>query len=169
MIEASDAVFPNNIVGLICARMQLIDQDIEVVRRPLRLHDPAQSIGVFASLWTPDEQSMEMRGVLGGASPAPSEPTLNRYVLAVQAFVKDFDQERGLATHSVLSTMVRAILYRDEPLRVGLSMLASQVMGVNERVFRWGLTTQKFLNNELGESEWLYLSTVEAYVDTEIY
>jgi hypothetical protein len=168
VIEETDAVFPNNIVSLLTTRLQMIDEDLSVTRRPLRLHDPVQSIGVFASMWVPDVDSMEMRG-LGASLIAPSEPTVQRYVVAVQAFVKDMDQERGLATHSVLSTMIRSILYRDQPLRVGLAMLSTEVLGVRERVLRWGITTQRFLTNELGESEWLYLSTVEAYVDTEIY
>ena len=166
MITETDAVFPNNAVSLLKVRMGAIDDDLSVYRRPLRLTDHVQSIGIFSSMWTPDVQSMELRGL---GHPAPSEPTVNRYGLAIQAFVKDFDEERGLASHSVLSKMVLAILYRDQPLRVGLAALQSEVLGVRERVLRWGVVAQRFLSNELGESEWLYLSTVELYLETEIY
>lgn len=166
MIEATDAVFPNNVVAILVSRFQFIDPDLYVTRRPLRLTDPAQSIGVFASMWAPDIKSMELRGL---GQPAPSEPTVQRYAFAIQAFVKDLEEDRGLATHSVLSEMVLSILYRDEPLSIGLRALTSDVLGVRKRVLRWGMASQKFLANTLGQSEWLYLSTVEFYVDTETY
>lgn len=166
MIEETDAVFPNNVASLLVQRFQYIDEDLVILRRPLRIADPVQSIGIFSSMWAPDAQSMEMRAL---GSPTPSEPTINRYAFAVQAFIKDMDEERGLATHSVLSKMVLAILYRDQPLRVGLGALESEVMGVRERTLRWGVVAQRFLSNELGESEWLYLSTTEFYLDTETY
>lgn len=166
MIVESDAVFPNNFVSLLATRFQALDPDLYVVRRPLRLNDPVQSIGLFASMVVPDPESMEFRGL---GKPNPSEPSICRYAVGIQAFIKDMEEERGLATHSVLSKMILAILYRDEPLRLGLSLLNTEVMGVKERTLRWGVTAQRFLSNELGQSEWLYLSTVEAYLDTEIY
>lgn len=169
MIVESTSVFPNNVVELVSERFKLIDEDLHVVRRPLRPNDPVQSIGVFGSLWTPDQESLEIIGMGASGVPGPQEPTISRYVISIQAFVKDMDEERGLATHSVLSKMILAILYRDQPLRVALSQLTAEVLGVSERTKRWGITTQRFLNNELGDNEWLYLSTVEFWLDTEIY
>lgn len=162
MIDADEPVFPNNVVVLVQARAQLLDPDLHVYRRPLRDSDPNQSIGVFAAQWQPQQDSLEMRG----GPQFVQEPTLQRYSISVQAFVKDMDEERGLFGHSVLSKMVRSMLYRDDPLRVGLSMLSVTMRGSTERARRWGITTQRFVSNELSGS-WLYLSTLEFWLETE--
>ena len=96
----------------------------------------------------------------------PREPTLSQYLIGVQAFVKDGDEERGLAAHSVLSMRVRSVLYRDEPLRVALSSLSVTYQGVTERLKRWGVRTQRYFANDL-EGQWLYLSTLEFFIETE--
>lgn len=165
MIEASDAVFPNNAVKVVSERFKLLDPagDVQVFRRPLEVSDPVQSIGVFPTLWTPTQDSVEMRG---SSSPGPQEPTIQRYTLTIQAFVKDADEERGLSAHSVLSKYILAMLYRDEPLRLGLAQLSYSMLGVTEKTRRWGISTQRFVNNEL-DAEWLYLSTVECWLETE--
>lgn len=165
MIEASDAVFPNNAIKVMWDRFKLLDPagDVQVFRRPLMPTDPVQSIGVYGSIWRPVDDSYEMRG---SASPGPQEPTLQRYSLFVQGFVKDADEERGSSAHSVMSKYILAMLYRDEPLRLGLAQLSSSLLGVTERTKRWGVSTQRFLNNEL-DAEWLYLSTVECWLETE--
>lgn len=169
MLTGEEIVFPNNIVALLQTRFSLVDGDFHVVPRPLRISDPDESIGIFAAMWSPDPESYEIRKVLGSGGPGPSEPSISRYVVSLQSFVKDMDEQRGLARHSVMSTIVRSILYRDEPLRVALSQLNTQVVGVRERTLRWGVTTQRFLNNELGDNDWLFLSTLEFWLDTEIY
>ena len=164
MITSEEAVFPNNLVECVALRLGLLDPDLFVTRRPLRETDPNQSIGVFGALWTPHQDSLEMKGKL---SPGSSEPTFGRYVVTIQAFIKDTDDERGLATHSVLSALIRAILYRDEPLRDLIANLSVEVLGIKEVARRWGITQQRFLNNEL-ESSWLFLSSIELWVDTEM-
>lgn len=105
-----------------------------------------------------------MRGL--GQNPAPSEPTISTYVIGVQAFVKDFSEERGLARHSVLSKMIRSMLYRDAPLRVGLSALSVTMNDSVERSQRWGIRAQRYLSNEI-DGNFLYLSTLEFWLDTE--
>jgi hypothetical protein len=50
-----------------------------------------------------------------------------------------------------------------------LSQLSVQLNGVGERTLKWGVTAQRFLSNEIGDNEWLFLSTVEFWLDTEIY
>lgn len=162
MITDTVPVFPNNIVDLLAERCALLDDELFVIKRPLRNSDPNQSIGISAALWTPDDDSQEMRG----GNPGPSEPTLSRYTIAVQAFVKDMDEVRGLATHSVLSKLVRNMLYRDNPLRIGLSSLSTLQDGVTERARRWGIATQRYFSNEL-DGSWLYLSTLEFWLETE--
>jgi len=162
-IPSDTLCFPNNVVDLVAARSQLLDSDLFVIRRPLRDSDPNESIGVFGVQWTPEEDSYEMRGAPSGAS----EPTLQRYLITVQGFVKDMDEEAGLARHSVLSKMIRSMLYRDEPLRVGLATLSPvQMNGSTESLKRWGVRQVRYFSNELN-SVWLYLSNLEFWLETE--
>lgn len=167
MIVADESVFPNNVVELIAMRMAnpaVIDPDVNVLRRPLRNTDPDQSIGVFAQLWLPEEDSLEMMGSLSGA---PQQPTLQTYSGSVQAFIKDGDEERGLAVHSIMSARVRSVLYRDNPLRLALQGLSvTYTTGAVETLKRWGIRTQRYFSNEI-DAQWLYLSTLEFFIETE--
>lgn len=169
MIAASEDVFPNNVVAILKTRFNLIDpepdpaQKLVVLGRPLRNSDPIQSIGLFATQWRGDDDSIEIRGT---PSPGPSEPTIQRYTLGIQAFIKDMDEERGLNTHSVLSKMIRSMLYRDAPLRVGLASLRSELDGSTETTKRWGIGQTRYLSNEIS-GEWLFLSTLEFWLETE--
>lgn len=161
MITSDLPVFPNNIVLQVAERFDQIDPDVSVFRRPLRNTDPQQSIGVFASIWNPDDQSLEMMGRM------PGEPTLQNYMLNVQAFVKDGDEERGLAVHSILSALVRRVLYRDNDLRLALQGLSVASDGTTEILKRWQVRSQRYVNNDI-EGQWLYLSTLELWMETEI-
>lgn len=161
MILADTPVFPNNIVDLIALRSSLLDEEIRVFKRPLRPTDPAVSVGVFGQLWTPDEESYEMRGMVGTA-----EPTISTYQVMIQAFVKDFDETRGLARHSVLSKMIRTMLYRDIPLGVALRELSVTMFDSTERTRRYQVRSQRYISNEL-QGDFLYLSTLDFHVDTE--
>ena len=162
MIVEDQNVFPNNVVELVTARTRLLDTDMFVTKRPLRESDPNQSVGVFAAQWLPEEDSYEMVAAPVGRH----EPTLQQYIITVQAFVKDMDEERGLATHSVLSKMIRSMLYRDDPLRVALGSLSVTTDNSIERTQRWGIRQQRYFSNELSGS-WLYLSTLEFWLETE--
>jgi hypothetical protein len=98
----------------------------------------------------------------------PAEPTLQEYNLGAQAFVRDGDEEVGLAVHSVLSTRVRRVLYRDEPLRVALQGLSvTDEFGATETLKRWGIRTARYFSNEI-DAQWVYLSTLEFWIETEI-
>lgn len=162
MIQPDDSVFPNNAVALIKSRFQLLDSDLFVTGRPLRDSDLPQSIGVFAIMWQPREDSYEMRGGPAGRS----EPTLQRYLVSVQAFVKNMDQEAGISTHAVLSKLIRTTLYRDEPLRVALGSLSWTNGSCTERTQRWGISQQRYVSNEI-RGEWLFLSSLELWLETE--
>lgn len=160
MIEADEPIFPNNVVLLTRTAFKAIDVDLQVFGRPLRNTDPRQSVGVFGQMWTPDEESIEMYGLF------PHEPTLQTYLIGVQAFVKHGDEEVGLAIHSVLSNRVRSVLYRNEPFRVALSSLSATDSGTIESTRRWGVRAQRYFSNEI-DAEWLYLSTLEFWIETE--
>lgn len=176
MIDASTPCFPNNIVDLIATRAKTyIDPDdtgpesLQVFKRPLHRTDPPTALGVAAAQWLGESESLEMRG---GADPpllgsmGRNEPTLQTYYLTVEAYVKDQDEERGLAKHSVLSKLVRSMLYRDEPLRVGLSLLSVTTGSSTERAQRWGIRQQRFSSREI-TGAFLYLSTLEFWLETE--
>jgi hypothetical protein len=162
VITDATVVFPNNAVTLIANRMKLVDEAMFVFKRPLRVSDPSQSVGVLATLWTPDDESIEMIGV------APHEPTIQRYELSVQAMVNDSSEERGLARHSVLSEIVRSVLYADPPLRVALATLHTEIEGVQKRTTRWGVAQQRYFSNEL-EGSFIYLSTLGFWLETETF
>ena len=152
-------VFPNNAVNVVWTHAKLIDDDLYVVRRPLRETDPRQSVGIFASQWVPDQESFEM-GSDG------HEPTLGSYLISVQTFVLDFDEERGLATSSVLSTLVRTMLHRNAALRVALRSLSVVLEGSTETARRFSVRTQRFHSNEIN-GDFLYVSTLEFWLETE--
>lgn len=163
MIEVDDSVFPNNAVIILTTRFRSLDPDLFVTARPLRPTDPNQSVGVFGQVWNPDEHSEEFRGLF---NPNAGVPTLETYSIGVQGFVKDMDQERGLAVSSHMAEMLRTMLYDDEPLRVGLSTLQATVLGVTKRTARWKVGSQRYLSNEVNGSH-IYLSTLELWLVTE--
>jgi hypothetical protein len=172
MIDDTVPVFPNNVIELVATRfgtVGVLDPEVDpnhrvhIYKRPLRPSDAFQSVGLTPVTWMPDEASYEIKG---GPMPGPSEPTLQRYQINVQAFVRDADESHGLAVHSVLSGRVRSILYRDMPLRVGLSALVAVYSGVTERYKRHGIRLQRYIADEV-EGNWVYLSTVEFWIETE--
>ncbi len=164
MIRVDESTFPSNVVSVLSNELKRVDSegDITVVRRRIVHTDGVQAIGVYGAMWQPDEDSFEMRG---GDSPGPNEPTIQRYLVVVNAFVKDTDEQRGLAVHSVLASRIRAMLYRDTTLRLALANLVNSSGGYKESVQRWGISSQRLLSNEL-EGMWLYLSTLEMWIDT---
>lgn len=165
MITADESVFPHNVVDLVAIPLGAIDPDITCFKRPLRNSDPQQSIGIHSQLWSPDDQSLEM---LGAQAPAPQLPTIQNYTYAIQAFVKDGDEVRGLAAHSNLANRVRGVLYMHQPLRVALGQLKVEFEnGQVEALQRWGVRTARYFSGEI-DSINLYLSTLEFWVQTEI-
>lgn len=149
-----------NFVVLMASRFQLIDADLTVVRRKLYNTDPTQAIGVAAESWSPNPQSYEMLGQ------GTSEPSINRYDIAVQCLVKDHDEQRGIAVSSKLSKMVRGILLTDPPLRDSLRVLTSQLYGVTERTLKWSVPSQRYLSQELS-GQFIFLSTIQVQLETE--
>jgi hypothetical protein len=150
-------VFPNNAVELIVARINTLYPELLVVKRPLKQTDLSQSVGVYPSLWQPDETSYEH----------PSkQPTVQRYIVKVQSFAKDTVEERGIAIHSVMAKVIRTMLYNDDPLFVGLNVLSVTMFGVTERIQRRGILRQQYMNNEIS-GQFLFLSTLDYYIETE--
>ena len=169
MINPDAAVFPNNVVLVLDQHFKTLDEEVHVEKRPLRGTDPNVCVGIFASQWVPDEDSHEMSGAVlgGGGMAAWQEPTLQEYIISVQALVKDMDEIRGLSKHSVLAKMCRDMLLRNPTVGVALTSLSvTDSSGVTERLKRRRVRTQRYVSNEI-TGTWLYLATIEFMIETE--
>lgn len=164
MITANTITFPANVISLVSDILSGIDTDLAVHHRPLRTTDENQCIGIFASDWTPDNNSWELLGRM------PSEPTVGTYKITIQVLIKDMDTVNGLAVHSILSALVRSTLVRNLNLKQNLSVLTVTLDGGSERVQHWKVTKQNFLSNELvgGIKQWLFFSSTDLLVQTNI-
>lgn len=160
LITGDENVFPTNVCNMLTTRFKQLWPDTDVKQRPLTKEDRSETIGIYPALWTPDEQSKEMRGI------SPGEPTLSQYLIMIQAYIKDSDRERGAAKHSVMAMRLRNVLYRDAILRVAFQSVNAADLGVTEYLKRWGARTQRYFSNDLAGT-WVYLSTLEFYIETE--
>jgi hypothetical protein len=150
--------FPLNIVDALAVKVGEIEGvAIPVPKRPLRLSDPAISVGVHADDWVPKPDSFQIGQV---------EPSLATYMVRVQTMVRHSNEEEGRKLHTAISKHLRALLYRDEPLRVSLGGLYEDIRGSRERVQRFGVARQRFLNNTFN-GVMVYLATTDFFVETE--
>lgn len=157
MIDDSIEVFPFNAVEIIVPRLQTIDPDVVIVRRALRDSDGTQTIGIFPITWEPDETSLEIGG---------REPTIQRYPIAIQSCIKETDEEKGIRVHGVFAKRIRSLLYRDQPLNIGLAALSVSMDGGTERISRRRVRNQRFLSGEIG-GVFNYLAVTEYVIETE--
>lgn len=159
----SEAVFPNNVVRCLEIVLPGIDPDVAVFPRPLRPSDPDHSIGVYAALWQPDEDSYEMKGI---GSPHASEPTLQTYQIGIQSLVKHGDSTVALAISSILNNRIRSVLYRNAPLAVALGSLYTDDGTVRESMRRWGVRSQRYMSNDI-EGKFVFISVLDFWIETE--
>lgn len=160
MLSEDIVVYPNNVVALLVDRFKTLSPDFVIVPRRLRPTDANESVGVHAQQWAPDEDSYEVKGFLGA-----SEPTLSRYLIVVEGFVKDTDEERGLVRHAVMAKLLRVMLYRDMTLRIALQTMSVEMFDSVERTGRYGIAGQQYISAEI-QGSFLYLSTLEFWVET---
>lgn len=160
MIDGTEPAFPNLPADLILDRFQDLWSDTDVKPRPLATTDRSETVGVYPAYWTPREDSFELMGRL------PGEPTLGRYTLMIQCFIKDSDRERAGAKHSIMTSRTRNVLYRDAVLRIALPQLSVEYSGVTERLKRWGVQSIRYYSNEL-KGTWVFLSSLELWIETE--
>lgn len=165
MIQAADTEFPNNCIALMAARVQSYcdpdagpgDERVKVFKRPLRTSDPTQSVGIFPSMKRPDNNSIEIQSV---------EPTLKRYTTILQTLVQDSQEEAAISIHSILSNRLWRMLYRDSPLKLGLTSLSVVADNSVERLQRRGIELQRYLSNEVNGS-FVQTSWIECWFETE--
>lgn len=155
-----EAVFPSNVVQCLAIVLPGVDADATLYRRPLRGTDPNYAIGVYATLWTPDNESFEM-----GPKMDP-EPTLQQYQIGIQTLVKDGDPQRALRVGSILNKRVRGVLYRNQPLRVALGQLQVTDGGYTESFRRCGIRSQRYMSNDL-EGAFVFISVIDFWIETE--
>lgn len=160
-LDFDEPVFPGNVVMIIATFIELLDDALNVLMRPLRLADPNFSVGIFPVLWTPTPNSAEMRGREG-----LSAASLQRYQINIQALVKNENAEQGIAGHSVLSEAIRTMLDDSEDLRLELGGLSATVGGQTKYLKRWWPVNTRFLSGELKGTQ-LYLSLNELIIEVE--
>lgn len=160
-ITGDEPVFPGNVITCLGIVIPGIDDRINIFKRPLRPTDPNMSVGIYGTLWSPEDDSLE----IGHA--APSEPTLNQYQIGIQTLVKDGDTERGLNISTILTNRVRAVLYRNNDLRVALASLYVQDAGFRESMRRWGVRSQRFMSNDI-EGTFVTISVLDLWIETEM-
>lgn len=164
MIDNTIVCFPNNVISMLKAALQTIDPPTEpggddglrIEERPVRNTDYSETLGLFAGAWTPNQDTMEIGG---------HEPTVQRYTVIIESLVHDMDQERGIATHSLLSALVRHTLYRNPGVRVGLPLLTVPLGGHIEKLQRWGIGQQRFMNND-ASGNFVFLSATDFWFET---
>jgi hypothetical protein len=155
-----EAVFPNNVVTCLSVVLPGVDPDATIYNRPLRGTDPSYAIGVYGTLWTPNDNSYEMDPQM-----AP-EPTLQEYQIGIQTLIKDGDPIRALRTGSILNKRVRGVLYRNGPLRVALGQLKVYDGTYTESFTRCGIRTQRYMSNDL-EGAFVFISVIDFWIETE--
>lgn len=166
MIDNSIVCFPNNVIAMLGSALQTIDppstpggdDGLRIELRPLQSTDYTETVAITPGVWTPNDQSMEV---------GMHEPTLQNYTVIVETLVTDMDQARGIATHSLLSTLVRSTLYRDPGIRVGLPLLRVELGGYVEQLERWKVNQQQFMSTK-GTGGYAYLSALELHIETSI-
>lgn len=151
------ADFPMAVIDVLHDRFKELLADRDIVDRPLKPTDPARTVGMFPTDWVPDLESIEL---------SSREPTLGRYTYRIQTLVKHTSEEEGRALYAKDAKIIRAILYRDPQLVTRLTALQEVTLGAVERVKRWGVRNQKYLNNEL-QGQFIFLATTEMWLETE--
>lgn len=158
---AAEAVFPGNVVTILGDVLPAVDVDATLYKRPLRPTDPNYSIGVYATIWQPEEESYEI------GHTTPHEATLNSYQIGIQTLIKDGDTERGLAIGSIFTRRVRTVLYRNAPLRIALGSLYVQDGTSRESMKRWAVRSQRYMSNDI-EGKFVFISVLDYWFETEM-
>lgn len=158
-IDGDEGVFPNVIVDLLfdAAAVSLPVQSI--VKRPIRVSDLDQTVSVYSSNWTPDNDSKEI-GSRGA--------TVEKFEVGMQALIKDMDRDRGSNRLGVLSEMVRTFVYSDANFNLGLGQLSTSFGGVNKRVQKLEVTKQNYYVATPKNRQFVYLSEMTLTAEVQI-
>ena len=156
MVTTLFKLYPEVVVDAIYDEVQLLDEAITALRRPLRPTDPNYSVGIFGTDWQPVEHE------IGG----PPDPSLSRYEVSIQSLVKHAVEEEGQALHTNIAHRLRTMLYRNNDLRVRLGQMRIEFAGgVSEGVTRTGISNQRFRSNEI-QGQFVYVSLTNFWFET---
>lgn len=150
--------FPMAFVDIIASRVKFNFDGSPVEKRPISPIDPDGTIAIFPEDWLPSTEIEIGRSNF--------EPTFATYKLAIQNVTIHGDLELGRAHHAADSKALRAMLYRDQTLHVGLGGLEETFMGSVERVKKYRVTRQNFQSARLDLS-FYYLCKTEIQIETE--
>ncbi len=156
--------FPMSLVDPIMVSMRKHVPDNNVVGRRLGMSEGTDTIGVFPASWRPEKESMLMGRAF--EEQLSAEPTLNYYAVRVQNLRIDADEEAGRTAFGVTSKKIRAILYRDPALHVSLQSLSEEMFGVVERMKRFEIVKQDFLDAMTNMGAY-FMCTTEIVFETE--
>lgn len=152
--------FPNIVVQTVGSVLPSVDPDCTLYKRPLRPTDPNYALSIYGTLWSPDDESFEMKAQF------PGEPTLQNYQIGIQSLIKHGDTEQALAISSILAARIRAVLYRNDPMRLALGSLYVQDGPSRESMRRWGIRNQRFMSNDI-EGTFVTISVLDLWIETE--
>ncbi len=149
--------FPHNIVEVFQTLYKERMPDHEIITRPVRIADPNLSLGIYVMDWMPDMSSLQI---------GQEEPALARYRIRLQNLIKHTDEQEARGLFATSAKIVRVILVRDPALRVRLTELQEEILNSRERLLRFGVAQQSFLNNKIDRS-FTFLATTDVWVETE--
>jgi len=166
MLTADIVCFPNNVVNVLATRYKQYFDDIDpsgdtiVIKRPVSSMDADQTISVVPVDWGPVGEPEIGRKL------NQYEPTVQGYTIMIQALINDADEDRAIARHSLFSTLVRRMLYRDQSLLTVLPQLKVTADGVTESLAKYGVRSQQFLVTNK-DASFQYLSVIEFRLETQ--
>lgn len=147
--------FPGNIVRVLVDHVKVSAWATTVLERPLRPTDPNGSIGISARDWAPLEYAI-----------GQWDPALARYMIQAEGMTRNTSQEEAQALQNQIAKNLRLMLYRDTSLRAALVGLSESASGVLERVTKFGVESQRFATNDVG-NEFMFYSVANIQVETE--
>lgn len=162
MIDADTLCFPNNVVDVIAQRaLDTLGLDGGVIKVPVDTGSPDETVAIIPATWEPTGYA-EM-----GKKPNQFENSLQTYSIMIQTLISDMDEERAIRRHSLLSTMVRRMLYRDPVLLGALTGLRVETDdGIVEATMKYGVRSQRFLVNQK-DGSFQYLSVIQFDLETQ--
>ena len=157
--------FPDNFVAVLLAQLQtsmggptVMDTQAQgFFTRPLRPDDPNLSVSVFELDVEPIEYEIS-----GG-----QRPSLMRWNVHVQVYVKALNETDGRSTRSKLLQRVRATLFSDVTTT---ALMTLKDRGNQERVTKFRMRRITFASGEGPRTgEMFFLGQVELYFETEYH
>lgn len=156
MPSLEDSEFPGNIVKVLRDHIVAENYATQTFGRPMRENDPNGAVCVHARDWAPVEANI-----------GQWDPAISRYMIQIESMIRHTDEQEANALHNRLAKVLRLMLYRDLTLRTLLTGLNESSLGLQERVQRFGVETQRFTANDVG-TEFIHYAVINFWVETEI-